>query len=224
MAFLVRDTSHQSLPVGAGDHRHALCVRRPIGFRQRCPAFPGSPGARDRRVGHPGRGGRRLSRYAWTSSTPPAPSSAGPPLAGSWATSGTVHGKIFAAFKSPEGRQAILAEPLLPRTSDTPHRSGNPVVAGTGRAWPARAWPTTSRALRRAPARWGPRARPVRRRRSGDLGGHAHRAFRAGRKSPVHPSGQEGRHVVLSLPGLDSWKVRHLVLFETTIDWDYVQR
>jgi IclR family KDG regulon transcriptional repressor len=32
---------------------------------------------------------------------------------------GTVHGKIFSAFKSPEGRQVILGKPLLPRTSDT---------------------------------------------------------------------------------------------------------
>jgi DNA-binding IclR family transcriptional regulator len=113
---------------------------------------------------------------------------------------GTVHGKIFSAFKSPEGRQVILGKPLLPRTSDTtPDRES--VVASRSSG-----------------------ARPVRRRGRSSLGGHAGRSFRTGRKSLVHPSGQEGRHVVLSLLGLDSWKVRHLVVVEATIDCDYVQR
>ena len=67
----------------------------------------------------------------------------------------SVHGKIFAAFRAPEEREAILTKT---HPQWTPNRS--PIRGSWRRNWTRsrrRTWPSTSRGSTRASVRWAPR-------------------------------------------------------------------
>ena len=160
MAFLVRDPSTNRYRLGPATLAMCYVSDDHSDFVRGGPTVPGGARAGDRGVGDLGGRGRRIPgvrRHHQHHASVQAQTAPGRILG----DIATVHGKIFAAFKSPAEREAILAKPRTHTDSPHRHRQGPD---------PGRAGPDSRRrrGLRHGGLLPGsllggrPRARPVR--------------------------------------------------------------
>ena len=201
MAFLVRDPSDQPLPPRSGDHRHVLRRRRPLRrsveaarpFLESLVQETGESVTLAVEVdGLPGLRGHHQHHPAVQAQTAPGR------ILGDIAT---VHGKIFAAFKSPRGEGGHPRR--APPPADSPHRHRPRCPRGGARPRVVRrTWPTTSRGSTSASARWEPRCATSSGRSWPPISvvGPA-RALRSGRERLLH----EGRQRRRPLPSPPTW-------------------